>query len=230
VFIVQAENDYSLGPSKVLGPILDEKPSLLHKVKVYPEWGGPRTKDMTDEDWHKLGHGHFAREGYEIWGKEVFAFIQEALGPAGDTHVSTIDPRGKPKVPGNDAYMLWKDPEGWHVRTVANVKGGPVHFRGVISVKGGTLEHLHGVLTGKKDRFIEGPGEKSVTFDFVTKGADEKDAQDGVSFGVSGDDPMLTFVLEIGKAEPKFEGDRIYIGENGRHPRMNSFELAAHPN
>ena len=122
--------------------------------------------------------------------------------------------------------LVWKDAGGWHVLTVANAKGGAVHFRGVVSVKDGKLGNLHGVLTGKKDRFITGPDEKSVTFDFATRGADEKDPLDGISFTVSGADAMLTFKLEIGEADPKFDGDRIFIGENGKHPKVNAFTLS----
>jgi hypothetical protein len=37
----QAKNDFSLGPTDVLGPLLDDKPNLPHKVKQYPGFGGP---------------------------------------------------------------------------------------------------------------------------------------------------------------------------------------------
>ena len=77
LFILQAINDWSLGPTNVLGPLLDLVP-LLHKVKQYPDFG-TRTPEMTEEQWHQWGHGKFAMRGGDVWGADVFAFIQEGL-------------------------------------------------------------------------------------------------------------------------------------------------------
>jgi carboxymethylenebutenolidase len=77
LFLVQAKNDFSLGPTDVLGPLLDS-PTLQHRTTVYPEYG-TRTPGMTDQQWHGQGHGAFAIEGGDIWGDDVFAFIEEAF-------------------------------------------------------------------------------------------------------------------------------------------------------
>jgi dienelactone hydrolase len=226
MFILQAHNDYSLGPSNVLGPLLDNV-KLLHKVKQYPDFGS-RTPGMTDKEWHQQGHGGFAMRGGDVWGPDLFAFVEEGLGPAGDTRVVRADPHGRPEgVHAGEGrrYQLWADAEGWHLRTIA----GPdheVHFRGTIAVKGGSLDAVHGVLTESKgkgaDRWMAGPDQKSIVFDFATRD------QDGMSFVVRGKDAMLSFQLEIGEDAPKFDADRVFIGKDGHHPKGNPFELEAH--
>jgi carboxymethylenebutenolidase len=77
LFLIQAKNDFSLGPTDVLGPLLDAV-NLQHRVKQYPEFG-TRTPEMTDEQWHSLGHGPFSVMAGDIWGPDVFAFIAEAF-------------------------------------------------------------------------------------------------------------------------------------------------------
>jgi dienelactone hydrolase len=77
LFLIQAKNDFSLGPTDVLGPLLDAV-NLQHRVKQYPEFG-TRTPEMSDEQWHGLGHGAFPYQGSNIWGPDVFAFIAEAF-------------------------------------------------------------------------------------------------------------------------------------------------------
>jgi len=77
LFLIQAKNDFSLGPTDVLGPLLDGV-KLQHRVKQYAEFG-TRTPDMSEEQWHGLGHGAFAVNGGDIWGPDVFAFIAEAF-------------------------------------------------------------------------------------------------------------------------------------------------------
>ena len=84
MFILQAKNDYSLGPTNFLGPML-EASKLLHKVKQYPIFG-TREPCMSDEDWHQVGHAGFALRGGDIWGHDVFAFIKEAFRDGGDMH------------------------------------------------------------------------------------------------------------------------------------------------
>jgi dienelactone hydrolase len=77
LFLIQARNDFSLGPTDVLGPLLDNV-ELQHRVVQYPAFG-TRTSGMTDEQWHYLGHGAFALEGGSVWGADVFAFIEAAF-------------------------------------------------------------------------------------------------------------------------------------------------------
>jgi carboxymethylenebutenolidase len=68
MFLLQAENDYSLGPSEILGAELERKgaPNL---VRVYPPYGHDQAS----------GHGAFARHGMDVWGADVCAFLDEAL-------------------------------------------------------------------------------------------------------------------------------------------------------
>lgn len=139
-----------------------------------------------------------------------------------------INPHGKPmdtKAGATERYSLWQDQGGWHLRTMT--KKFEHHFRGVISVKGGEFVELRGFKLERKgpqrDLFIEGPEHHIINFDFSTKGS-----IDGIDFRVKGKEPMLTFTLEIGEKEPKFEPGRIFIGKNGDHPSTNPFEILAH--
>jgi pimeloyl-ACP methyl ester carboxylesterase len=69
IFLLQAENDHSLGPSEVLGAELRRKGGR-NRARVYPAYGeSPET-----------GHGEFACRGTDAWGADVRAFLDEALG------------------------------------------------------------------------------------------------------------------------------------------------------
>ena len=70
LFLAQAQNDFSLGPSQVLGPIIRAK-GAPNDAKIYPPNGTT----------HEQGHGGFAvRGGIPIWSPDVFAFIDAVLG------------------------------------------------------------------------------------------------------------------------------------------------------
>jgi carboxymethylenebutenolidase len=73
IFIIQAQNDYSTEPSRVLGPELEKKgpPS---RAKIYPPFG------TTAQD----GHWRFGsrRDGIAIWGADVTAFLDAAFHEA----------------------------------------------------------------------------------------------------------------------------------------------------
>jgi carboxymethylenebutenolidase len=71
MFLLQAANDYDLGPSRVLGEELSRRggPS---RARVYAPYG----------DTHASGHGTFACEGTAVWGDDVCEFLDEVLGPA----------------------------------------------------------------------------------------------------------------------------------------------------
>lgn len=71
MFLLQAENDYSLGPSDALGEVLRRKGGL-NLARVYPPYG------QTPE----AGHGEFACRGMDVWGEEVCGFLEAALGGA----------------------------------------------------------------------------------------------------------------------------------------------------
>ncbi len=69
VFLAQAANDFSTGPSEVLGPIIRAK-GPPNQAKLYPAFG---TTPMQ-------GHGGFAgRGGVPIWSADVFAFLDAVL-------------------------------------------------------------------------------------------------------------------------------------------------------
>ena len=70
ILIVQARNDYSLAPSRVLGPELAEK-GAANAVKLYPPFG------QTPQD----GHWTFgaSRDGAAVWGPDVEAFLDRAM-------------------------------------------------------------------------------------------------------------------------------------------------------
>jgi dienelactone hydrolase len=64
VFLLQASNDFSLGPSQTLGPELARKGGL-NRSHVYPAYGSS----------HEDGHSGFAVKGSDVWGADVLAFL-----------------------------------------------------------------------------------------------------------------------------------------------------------
>lgn len=68
MFLLQAENDYSLGPSELLGKELERKDSP-NRARVYPPYGESSAS----------GHAAFALHATDIWGADVCTFLDEAL-------------------------------------------------------------------------------------------------------------------------------------------------------
>jgi carboxymethylenebutenolidase len=70
VFLLQAENDYSTGPARMLEPILKQNGQPSHAC-VYPPFGS------TNQE----GHGAFACRslGITIWGHDVLEFVDAVL-------------------------------------------------------------------------------------------------------------------------------------------------------
>jgi dienelactone hydrolase len=70
VLIVQAGNDFNLGPSQVLGPLLEK--AGKGRAVVFPAFG------TTEQE----GHGAFAcrKEGTGVWGDTVVGFFRGAVG------------------------------------------------------------------------------------------------------------------------------------------------------
>jgi dienelactone hydrolase len=66
LFLLQAENDYSTGPSEVLGAAIRQR-GAPNQAKLYPAFGST----------HQQGHAAFAcwDLGTRIWGADVLAFI-----------------------------------------------------------------------------------------------------------------------------------------------------------
>jgi dienelactone hydrolase len=72
IFLLQAANDYSIGPSEVLGPAIRKK-GRPNQAKLYPSFGAP--------DDHRSGHTAFATRnaGIDIWSADVMDFIDRVL-------------------------------------------------------------------------------------------------------------------------------------------------------
>jgi len=70
VLIVQAQNDFNLGPSHALGPVLEK--AGKGRAVVFPPFG------TTEQE----GHGAFAcrKEGVAVWGETVVEFFKRAIG------------------------------------------------------------------------------------------------------------------------------------------------------
>jgi carboxymethylenebutenolidase len=70
LFLIQAQNDYNLGPSEVLGPMIKRK-GVPNQARIYPPYG------TTPQE----GHGGFATKegGIAIWGPDVLAFFQAVI-------------------------------------------------------------------------------------------------------------------------------------------------------
>ena len=65
VFLLQAENDYDLAPSRVLSKEASKKKKDFQS-KVYPAFGTG----------HQDGHWGFCSTATDVWGKDVLAFLQ----------------------------------------------------------------------------------------------------------------------------------------------------------
>jgi dienelactone hydrolase len=70
LFLIQARNDYSVGPSELLGPEIEGKGNP-YRAKIYPPFG------TTPQE----GHGGFAckSEGIALWGPDVLEFLRATL-------------------------------------------------------------------------------------------------------------------------------------------------------
>jgi dienelactone hydrolase len=70
IFIIQAQNDYSVEPSKVLGAELEKKGPPNHAT-IYPSFG------TTAQDGHwRFGSG---RDGISVWAPDVSAFLDATM-------------------------------------------------------------------------------------------------------------------------------------------------------
>ena len=72
LFLIQASNDFGLGPSYVLTPIIAGRGGP-NRAKLYPDFGA--------HDDHRSGHGRFAIRpgGIQIWGSDVARFMHDCL-------------------------------------------------------------------------------------------------------------------------------------------------------
>jgi carboxymethylenebutenolidase len=68
VFLIQAENDYSLGPSRVLNKEANKKKKDF-QAKIYPPFGST----------HQDGHWGFCSSATDVWGNDVLAFLETRM-------------------------------------------------------------------------------------------------------------------------------------------------------
>lgn len=68
VLFIQAENDYDLRPSRTLAGEM-ERLGKPHKLLIFPPYGATRQE----------GHGGFCSRGGDVWGPEVFSFLEVAV-------------------------------------------------------------------------------------------------------------------------------------------------------
>jgi dienelactone hydrolase len=68
VFLIQAENDYSLGPSRVLSKEANKKKKDFQS-KIYPAFGST----------HQDGHWGFCSSATNVWGNDVLAFLETQM-------------------------------------------------------------------------------------------------------------------------------------------------------
>lgn len=71
VFLLQAENDYSLEPSRILSQVGNKKHKDFQS-KIYPAFGST----------HHDGHWGFCATATDVWGSDVLAFLQEQMKSA----------------------------------------------------------------------------------------------------------------------------------------------------
>ena len=65
VFLIQAKNDFSLGPSQELSKEAQKK-HIDFQSKIYPAYGSS----------HDDGHGKFCSSATDVWGKDVLDFLE----------------------------------------------------------------------------------------------------------------------------------------------------------
>ncbi len=65
VFLLQAENDFNLAPSRELNKEA-QKHHVDFRAKIYPAFGGS----------HNDGHGGFCSTATDVWGTDVLAFLE----------------------------------------------------------------------------------------------------------------------------------------------------------
>ena len=70
VFLIQAENDYNLAPSKVLTKEAIKKKKDF-RSKVYPPFGSS----------HQDGHWGFCSTATDVWGNDVLNFLDSQMKP-----------------------------------------------------------------------------------------------------------------------------------------------------
>lgn len=82
IFLLQAHNDFNLGPSNLFGPLLEVKNLTDHlsQSRIYSSFG-ETTKDADGKITATDGHSAFAAHtgGMAIWGQDVMDYINRAI-------------------------------------------------------------------------------------------------------------------------------------------------------
>lgn len=138
-----------------------------------------------------------------------------------------IDPRHRfsddlTKFPAR--YYVWYDEEGWHLRstTPKNV----FRFTGKITVDGGTFRRLRTAGFERRGRVADSARTSSdrTEVEFTIRTGN---SFDGIDFTIDGDDATVTFEdLKIGN---RVYRNRIFVGQEGRHPKETTFSFPAQP-
>jgi carboxymethylenebutenolidase len=68
IFLIQAANDYSLSPSRVLSSEASKKKKPFQS-KIYPSFGST----------HQDGHWGFCSSATEVWGNDVLVFLEQQM-------------------------------------------------------------------------------------------------------------------------------------------------------
>ncbi|QDU39108.1 hypothetical protein Mal4_34430 [Maioricimonas rarisocia] len=137
-----------------------------------------------------------------------------------------LDPDGRPdqdlvKV-DNARYYVWREANGWHIRTAAK---GFLKFKGAIKLHRGTFGKVRqiGLETRGKyaDRWAINASRNELRFEIYTGGS-----FDGFDFDVRGKDAEIEYDLRIGEAGRRMQR-RIFVGRNSAHPEKSTFTLPA---
>ena len=70
VFLIQAENDYSIEPIRTLSKEAEKKHKNF-RSKLYPAFGST----------HHDGHWRFCSTATDVWGNDVLAFLEQQMNP-----------------------------------------------------------------------------------------------------------------------------------------------------
>ncbi len=71
VLLIQAENDYSLAPSRVLSEEAKDKKKDF-QTRIYPAFGNS----------HQDGHWGFCSSATDVWGNDVLTFLETQMKPS----------------------------------------------------------------------------------------------------------------------------------------------------
>jgi hypothetical protein len=111
-----------------------------------------------------------------------------------------------------EAYWIWHDSAGWHLRTTTH--SSRHRFQGRVSAMRGSVDNVRATRLEYGDRFRQKGNQ--MAFDFTTDGG-----VDGFDFAIAEGDCAQFYLLIDGKPNP----ERVVIGAGGRHPSHTAFRL-----